>query len=61
MRMLRWISGNTGKYRIQNEEFRLKVGWLLLMKKEWVGSSQWLKKGRGRPKKTLAEVIEKNM
>ena len=26
MRMLRWISGNTWKDRIQNEEIHLKIG-----------------------------------
>jgi len=26
MRMLRWISGNTRKYRISNEEIYLKIG-----------------------------------
>ena len=26
MRMLRWISGNTRKYRIRNEKIHLKIG-----------------------------------
>ena len=26
MWMLRWISGNTGKYEIQNEKIHLKIG-----------------------------------
>ncbi len=30
MRMLRWISGNTNKDRIQNEEIHLKI-WVTLI------------------------------
>ena len=33
MRRLRWISGNTPKDRIQNEELHIKIGVALLMKR----------------------------
>ena len=39
MRILRLISGNTGKYEIQNEEISLKIGVSLIEEKKNEGKS----------------------